>query len=266
MKWHGHPGSRRAAEFWRLCRSLDRLPMSEEKWCANRELHPDYLGGSQTCSLLNTTRANGGATGNRTRTFAVRERHAALITMAPYRKSGGSGGIDSLRSGLRPTPSACPSALRSVSPTCRGFADRSLNPRARCHWLVRPQGFAPWPGRLKVCCAAVTPRPRANWCARSEVTLLERSARCGLQVFLKCFSPLPCLECTIPSEFPRNETGSVRGLTRIVAGKSGLQVCSGPEIETLRINFTLKDVNVIHVNWCRRKSPPPPSLRRGASP
>ena len=93
--------------------------------------------------------------------------------------------------GIAPGPSPCESdmlllspwppwkleAAAGLSPAYHGFADRSLDPRARCHRLLGLQGFAPCPCRLKVCCAAVTPQPRRKWCAQGESHSRLRTGR-----------------------------------------------------------------------------------------
>lgn len=104
---------------------------------------PRYKGGTSMLRLRSKSRRGRTCTSTKHSSSAI-----PAITMAPTKMEAAAG----------------------LSPAYHGFADRSLDPQARCHRLVGLQGFAPCPCRLKVCCAAVTPQPRRNGARRENRT------------------------------------------------------------------------------------------------
>ena len=105
-----------------------------------------------------------------------------------------------IRSRLSPLSYGPPA---SAGTSASGILDSQF--RIRCHSKlpqrlsggVRPEGFEPPPCRLKVCCAAVTPRPHVVWCIR----------------FHRCSMAISCLLVFLLSSSPRRSRTFVSALS-----------------------------------------------------
>src|SRR5665213_1095034 len=72
-------------------------------------------------------------------------------------------------------------SLGGVEPSSGPYKEPALTVELQAQRSVGPEGFEPPPGRLKVCCAAVTPRPRM----RTWLRLFVRSCSMLFLLFFK---------------------------------------------------------------------------------